>query len=125
MTMPGMQKPHWTAPLDPNAKTKASFSLTDSPSTVRMLLPSALFVVRTHDFTARPSTMIVHVPHAPSEHPSLTEYSLRSSLRYLSRGLSSSVVLTTPFTVNVYAILSPPLSQSLCHKDRVSLREGT
>ena len=39
---------------------------------VTMSWPRASLVVRTHDFTARLSTMIVHVPHAPSEQPSLT-----------------------------------------------------
>ena len=101
ITMPGMQKPHCTEPAVPKAYTNASFSRRLRPSTVMMFLPTALSVVRTHDFTAYPSTTIVHVPQAPSEHPSLTEYSLRSSLRYLSRGFFSSVVLSIPFTVNV------------------------
>ncbi|MBQ6312198.1 MAG: hypothetical protein IJI30_02825 [Lachnospiraceae bacterium] len=100
-TMPGIQKPHWTDPHDPKAKTKASFSLRDSPSTVNMSLPTALAVVITQERIGFPSIRTVHVPQAPSEQPSLTEYSFRSSLRYRSRGLSSSVVLEIPFTVKV------------------------
>ena len=69
-----------------------------------MLLPSALAVVSTHERISFPSTITEQVPQAPSEHPSLTEYSFRSSLRYLINGLFSSVVLAIPFTTNVYDI---------------------
>ncbi len=48
---------------------------------VTMSWPWASLVVRTQDLTARLSTMMVQVPQAPSEQPSLTLVSLRSSRR--------------------------------------------
>ena len=109
ITIPGMQNPHCTEPLDPKAYTKASFSSPLSPSVVMIFLPTASFVVSTQDFTALPSTMIVHVPHAPSLQPSLTECRCRSSRRYRSSGFSSSVLLMIPFTVKQYfPFIVPP-----------------
>ena len=46
-----------------------------------MAWPWASLVVRTQAFTARSSTMMVQVPQAPSEQPSLALVILRSSLR--------------------------------------------
>ena len=48
---------------------------------VVILWPWASLVVRTHAFTAWSSTMIVQVPQAPSEQPSLTLVRSRSSRR--------------------------------------------
>ena len=48
----------------------------------------------------RYSATTVQVPQAPSLHPSFTEYRCRSSLRYRSSGLSSSVSRSIPLTVN-------------------------
>ncbi len=73
MTMPGMQKPHCTAPTAPKAYTKASRTSSGRPSTVTMLRPAARAVVSTHALTAAPSTWMVQVPQAPSEQPSLAE----------------------------------------------------
>ena len=81
ITIPGVQNPHCTAPLAPNAYTKASCSRLLSPSSVKIFFPAALRVVRTQDFTALPSTTMVQVPHAPSLHPSFTECRCRSSRR--------------------------------------------
>ena len=73
ITIPGMQKPHCTEPFEPKAYTKASFSSSVRPSVVMIFFPAASFVVSTQDFTAFPSTTMVHVPQAPSLQPSLTE----------------------------------------------------
>ena len=81
ITMPGMQKPHCTAPTAPKAYTKASCSAGLSPSTVNMFLPAALLVLSTQAFTALPSTIMVQVPQAPSLHPSFTEVRCKSSRR--------------------------------------------
>ena len=73
MTMPGVQNPHCTEPIAPKAYTNASFSASLNPSVVMMFFPAARLVVRIQDLTAFPSTTIVHVPQAPSLHPSFTE----------------------------------------------------
>ena len=66
MIMPGMQKPHWTAP----ASTKASwmrcgFAGVPRPSTVMISAPSSLATLVVHDRTALPLTMTVQAPHWP------------------------------------------------------------
>ena len=81
ITMPGVQKPHCTAPAWPKAYTYASFSNSLSPSVVIICLPPSLSVRCTQAFIARPSIITVHVPHAPSLQPSFTEVSRSSSLR--------------------------------------------
>ena len=69
---------------------------------VRMFFPSAFFVVSTQALTDFPSTTMVHVPHAPSRHPSLTESKRKSSRRNFKSDLSSDVSRKTPFTVKQY-----------------------
>ena len=79
--MPGMQKPHWTAPASPKAKVKTCFSQSLSPSTVTTVLPSSLSVWGMHALVGLPSMSTWQVPQAPSLHPSFTEVRCRVSRR--------------------------------------------
>ncbi len=81
MTMPGMQKPHWTAPALAKVQLYTSFSRGDSPSTVTTLRPASLAVVNRQARAALPSTSTMQAPQAPSEQPSFTEVRRRSSRR--------------------------------------------
>ena len=65
-------------------------------------LPSILEVFWTQALVALPSIRIMQVPHAPSEHPFLTEVSPSSSRRKVSRRSSRSVETVFPLTMKVY-----------------------
>ena len=57
---------------------------------------------------ARPLIRTVQAPQAPSEQPSLTDVSLRSSLRNLISFLSFSEETFFPFTVSVTITRASP-----------------
>ena len=81
MIMPGIQKPHCTAPASAKQCTYTFISSSGIPSTVVTCLPSALESLTTQAFIFFPSTSTVQVPQAPSLHPSLTAVRPSSSLR--------------------------------------------
>ena len=89
MTMPGMQKPHCTAPASPNASTYTSFSRSLSPSVVVIGWFSKVDALREQDFTSLPPAMTTQVPQVASSQPSLTESIPISSRSTDSSGLSS------------------------------------
>ena len=106
MIMPGMQKPHCTAPASPKAKVYTSFSHAERPSTVMMLLPSSLSVWGTQALVSLPSISTWQVPQAPSLQPSFTLVSCNSSRRYRSSFWFFSTLTVFPFTVNT-AMMTP------------------
>ena len=72
MTMPGVQKPHWTPPLTTKASPKTSRSRGDRPSAVVSDLPSRSFIFIRQLRREAPSTRTVQQPQTPSpEQPSL------------------------------------------------------
>src|SRR5450631_166162 len=105
MTMPGMQKPHCTAPASPKASTYTSFSRSLSPSVVVISWFSKVAALREHDFTSLPPAMTTQVPHVASSQPSLTDSTPISSRRTESRGLSSVTEYSWSFTVIFMTVL--------------------
>src|SRR5699024_3105872 len=81
--IPGVQKPHCTAPALAKAYEYTFCSLSLNPSIVIIFLPSNFLSLCTHAFTALPSIIKVHVPQAPCEQPSLTECMCKSSRKNL------------------------------------------
>ena len=72
MTMPGVQKPHWTPPFTTKPSAKAACSAGLRPSTVVRLLPSTSFIFMRQLRRGLPSTRMVQQPQTPSlEQPSL------------------------------------------------------
>src|SRR4051812_3003887 len=72
--------PHCSAALLMNACcTTCKEVLSPSPSIVRTSAPSTSAASCRHDATGRPSTMTVHVPHAPMPQPCLVPVSCKSS----------------------------------------------
>ena len=65
ITIPGVQKPHWTAPTLPKAYTKASCSSWLSPSIVIISLPCNFDNFWVQAGYLLLSTIMVQVPHAP------------------------------------------------------------
>src|SRR5215470_5992309 len=63
MSMPAVQKPHWTAPCSMNASwSGSSVSPSPSPSTVRTRVPSASTARWVQELTGAPSTSTVQAP---------------------------------------------------------------
>src|SRR4051812_38215088 len=87
--MPGMQKPHWMAPVSRNASCRRlSRPPSSRPSIVVTSMPPASTARTRQEFTARPSISTVHAPHSPSAQHSLLPVRSRSHRR-----ASSSVSL--------------------------------
>src|SRR5574340_548945 len=109
ITMPGVQKPHCTAP----ASTKA-FSMrwpmgsSARPSMVVMLRPSQSTANSRQEFIDEPSTMMVHAPHSPSPQPYLVPVR-PTTLRIMSSVLMSTGTRTrvgTPLSVKLISCCS-------------------
>ncbi len=99
-TMPGVQNPHWLAPVA--AKAPAHRSASARPSRVVTARPAMRAVGVTHATRGAPSTRTVQHPHWPwGLHPSLTECSRRRSRSASSSDPPSSgtVVAACPFRV--------------------------
>ena len=91
-TMPGVQKPHWLAPLATKASTQRALSEGGRPSTVVTERPATRRSAVTHATRAAPSIQTVQHPHCPwGLHPSLTEWH-----RNCSRSASSRDVPRRP-----------------------------
>ncbi|CAM5649506.1 hypothetical protein SALBM311S_07623 [Streptomyces alboniger] len=86
IAMPGMQKPHWTAPQAARARwTSEGSPSTASPSTVRTSLPAVVAAGTRQEATSRPSTWTLQAPHSPCEQPSLAPARPRRSRSTYSR----------------------------------------
>src|ERR1051325_1947939 len=89
-TKPGVQKPHMSASTSQKACcTGCSASPFASPSTVRICLPCTSIASVEHEYTVRPSTIIVHAPHVPRSHTRLVPVRsarLRSASSSVTRG---------------------------------------
>ena len=79
--MPGIQKPHCTAPHSAKAYTYTSFSRSVRPSMVIIDLPSICETLPIQAFTFFPSMRIVQAPQAPALQPSFVPVKRRSSRR--------------------------------------------
>ena len=103
--MPGVQNPHWLAPVATKASTQRSLRSGSSPSTVVTARPDTRRSGVTQATRAEPSTQTVQQPHWPwGLHPSLTERQPRSSRRASSREAPSSPTVTVaPFKAKVTA----------------------
>jgi len=75
---PGVQKPHWMAPLAMKAHWRAwSFVGVPIPSMVRISAPSLTFRQGTmQERVTLPSRMTLQTPHWPTPQPSLVPVSL-------------------------------------------------
>ncbi len=81
-TMPGVQNPHWLAPVAQNASAQRSRVASARPSTVVIDRPATRRAGVTQATRGWPSTSTVQHPHCPwGLHPSLAERSPRSSRR--------------------------------------------
>ena len=89
ITIPGIQKPHWTAPALEKAWTKAFFSSSVRPSMVRISSSLSLESFWVQESFLLSPTRTVQVPQAPWEQPSFTEVICKSSRKNLRRVLSS------------------------------------
>ena len=118
MTIPGMQNPHWLAPVLWKAFcTAVSSPGRARPSTVSMLAPCAFAAGIRHDFTSRPPTNTEHVPHSPAPHPSFVPVSCSSSRKTSSKRRPGSTRRETgrPLTSRVSSssgIRHSPLSRT-------------
>ena len=66
MMNPGVQKPHINPSASQNACcTGCSVAPLARPSTVRICLPTTSIASVEHEYTVRPSTIIVHAPQVP------------------------------------------------------------
>src|SRR4026209_3013658 len=100
--MPGVQKPHWSAPLAANAEAYRSRSTGSRPSTVVIDVPSTLSIEIWHATRALPSISTVQQPHWPlGEQPSFGDVTPSSSRSALSRwGWSSPALAGEPLRTN-------------------------
>jgi len=72
-TMPGVQNPHWLAPVPTNAAAHRRASSSSSPSAVWTRRPATRRSGVTQDTRAAPSISTVQQPHCPwGLQPSLT-----------------------------------------------------
>ena len=86
MTMPGVQNPHWSAPVAAKAAAYRSRSSAGRPSSVVTALPSTRSSPIEQLTTGLPSTSTVQHPHWPDgEQPSLGLVTSSSSRRAASR----------------------------------------
>ena len=103
-TMPGVQKPHWTAPVSRNA----SWTGWSRPGRAKATRRCARSVHRAcsagtrHEQTSSPSSQTEHEPHSPCSHAAFCAAELElvrasTSRRLVSGGTSSA--RATPFTV--------------------------
>ena len=78
--MPGVQKPHWLAPVSQNASAQRSRTSSGRPSTVVIVRPATRRTGVTQATRGWPSTRTVQQPHCPCGlQPSLGERRPRSS----------------------------------------------
>ena len=85
--MPGVQKPHWLAPLAAKASTQRALSDGGRPSTVVTERPATRRNAVTHATRAAPSIQTVQHPHCPwGLHPSLTEWQLQLLAQRVQEG---------------------------------------
>ena len=109
--MPGVQKPHWLAPVASNASVQRRRSSSASPSTVVTARPATRRAAVTQETRGRPSTQTVQHPHWPCGlQPSLTERQPSCSRSASRRDEPSSGTET-----------SVPLSE----KERLATAEGS
>ena len=79
-SMPGVQNPHWMAPLSTKARCSGCGSWNvPMPSMVLICRPSIWDTFVTQDLVGVPSISTVHEPHAPSPQPSLAPVRPNSS----------------------------------------------
>ena len=100
ITIPGVQKPHWLAPVSTNASVQRRRRSSGSPSTVVTARPATRRVAVTHETRGEPSTQTVQHPHWPwGLQPSLTDTQPRCS-RSASRSEepSSGTQTADPFS---------------------------
>jgi hypothetical protein len=99
ITMPGVQKPHCSAPVEAKAATMRSRSASSSPSSVVTDRPSTLASDRLQLTVALPSSSTVQHPHWPEgAQPSLGEVTSSSSRRAASRWGWSPTVTSEPLS---------------------------
>ena len=71
--MPGVQNPHWLAPVAQKASAQACRRSGSRPARVVIWRPATRRAGVTQETRAAPSTSTVHAPHCPwGLHPSLT-----------------------------------------------------
>src|SRR5690606_34866852 len=107
--IPGVQKPHCTAPCATKASRSASArGSAASPSMVATWRPSQSTANIRQAFTDTPSTTIVHAPHSPSPQPYLVPVRPSTSRIIVSALMSTGTVarVLTPFRVNSMSCLS-------------------
>src|SRR6476469_8325946 len=114
ISIPGVQKPHWTPPSSRNARCSGCSSPPSaSPSTVVTSLPSACSARYEHELTGLPSSSTMQAPHSESSHPSLlpvSPISVRSTDSRLRPGsISTGYVSPLTFRFVVYRTLSSSL----------------
>ena len=114
-TIPGVQKPHWTAPCSRKDcwigwRLPSGFA---SPSTVKTSLPSIPMASVRHDSTGSPSTRTVQDPHSPMPHPYFAPVSPNCSLRTLrSNSLGATRISRfTPLTFKVICFFNLPSNE--------------
>ena len=99
ITMPGVQKPHCTAPASANAFEYISLSNSLSPSIVSTSLSCSLSTFIVQDLTALPSIKTVQLPHTPTSQPFLTDVSFSTSRRYFKRVVTFCTDTALPFSL--------------------------
>src|SRR5690348_10814402 len=105
MTMPGVQKPHCTAPCATNASRRRSPSgVTATPSIVVRSRPSQSTANIRHALTDAPSTRIVQEPHSPSPQPYLVPVNPSTSRISASAVMSSGTLARRGAPLMVKAI---------------------
>src|SRR3990172_1833482 len=108
MTMPGVQKPHWLAPLSTNALAQPRRVSGGRPSNVSTARPAKRVAGWAHETTGRPSTMTVHAPHEPSgAQPSFIERSPHASRSSSSRLDPSGTATSTTRPLSVSCMGRP------------------
>src|SRR5215208_2370935 len=107
--MPGVQKPHCTAPWATNdCRTVSACLLFARPSIVVSSQPSQSSANNRHELTERPSTMIVQAPHSPSPHPYFVPVSPITSRSIDSALMPAPTVAVcfTPLRVKLISVLN-------------------
>ena len=105
--IPGVQKPHWLAPVAAKASAHAAWTSGASPSTVVIERPRTRRTGVTQATRGAPSTSTVQHPHWPwGAHPSFTDRMPSTSRRASSRvppvsGTSTARPSTSSATVGL------------------------
>ena len=101
--MPGVQNPHWLAPVAQKASAQVSRRAGSSPANVVISRPATRRAGVTQATLAAPSTSTVQAPHCPCGlQPSFTSRMPRCSRRSVSSEKSPAGALTErPSTVRV------------------------